>query len=93
MWLEKQPTDWAVIALLAITCGYLWLSIIHLFSSRPVKRMIKISLSYLLVIHLVTVVANAEGDAIYFLGSPVLFLTLCIGILYWIDRKHAALTN
>lgn len=93
LWWVKQPTDWLAIALLSITCGYLWLSIIHLFSSRPVKRMVKISLSYLLVIHLVTVVVQAEGEAIYFLGSPALFLVLCVGLLYLIGRKHVALTS
>lgn len=84
---------WTITLIVLTACSYSWYAAKHIHTCSIRNRMIELNLWHLLIINLVTAVIREEGEAIYYVGIPAIFLSICVFALFIMRRRDAALTN
>ncbi|EAT13600.1 hypothetical protein HF888_09160 [Bermanella marisrubri] len=78
---DKSIIDWAVTIWLAVASLVVWYAVIKCASTKYIQLSLLYVLAVIFVAHLLVVAIKAEDEAIYYLGSPHLFLGL--GFYLW----------
>lgn len=86
-WWDKSTTDWATLIIVGIITAYCWFCAAFIFSNKVLKQSIITGIGVVLFVHLLVVFLWAQGEAIYFLGAPVIPLLVGFGAIYYLGRS------